>query len=141
MTDTATTRRRLPADPDVLCCVRDLVADRARQAGFDDSEADRLANAVNEAVCNVIRHGYEGKPGGTFELAITVLADDFVVEIADEGRQIDPARLRPCPNKDPRCPGGLGLAWMHEIMDNVTFAKRCGGGMLTRMVRHRPGEP
>jgi anti-sigma regulatory factor (Ser/Thr protein kinase) len=129
---------RLRADVEVLCHARALVSDQAREAGFDAKVADDLANAANEAIANVIRHGYECRPGHWFELKIRTTADRFVIEILDEGKQVDPEAIRPPEGKDPLCPGGLGLAWIRQIMDNVEFQKRPERGMITRMSKRLP---
>jgi anti-sigma regulatory factor (Ser/Thr protein kinase) len=129
---------RFPAAPTALQRIRARVARAARDAGFDEREAGRIATAANEAAANVIRHGYGGAPGHAMDLHLALTPTEFVIEILDEGRQTDPAALRPPADGDPRSPGGLGLAWMFEIMDTVDFQRRPTGGMRTHMARRRP---
>jgi len=123
----------MPADPEELERVRQIVSQAARGAGFDRKTARELATAANEAMANVIRHGYAGEPGHWVNLTVAATGKEFVIEFRDEGKQVDPAALRPDPDKDPMQPGGLGLAWMNRIMDKVEFRRRPGGGMITRM--------
>ena len=132
---------RLPADVEVLCRVRGLVAEKAREVGFDAEEADRMANATNEAVTNVIRHGYDSSPDGRIWLTLNEPSDDSCIEfiIEDRARQVDLDTIRSRDLKDIR-PGGLGVHLIEEIMDAVNYEHRDGGGMRVTMRKRIPGE-
>ena len=49
---------KLTSDPMYLCGARELVGCIARRIGFDDMECSKISLAVDEALCNIIRHGY-----------------------------------------------------------------------------------
>jgi len=127
------------SQPRLLTCVRGLVTHLALRLGFDDGLAGRISLALDEALCNVINHGYERRPDG--RIRITIRTEDgppaalhFVID--DEGKSIDPALIRPRDLDDIR-PGGLGVHIIREIMDDVRYEQRPGGGMRLTMSKRQ----
>ena len=53
---------RLISDPIYLSGARELVSSVARRLGFDDLQCSKIALAGDEALCNIIRHGYDRAP-------------------------------------------------------------------------------
>ncbi len=138
-----TIRLELLSRPDLLAPVRAMIVSLAERFGFDDIESGHLALAVDEALANVIRHGYESRPDGRIWLTIRLLDDPaptFRIEIEDEGRQIDPSQINPRDLDEIR-PGGLGVHIMREVTDACDFETRSPRGMrlvLEKMPRRRP---
>jgi len=137
-----TIRLELQSRPELLAPVRAMVVSLAERFGFDDIEVGHLALAVDEALANVIRHGYESRPDGRIWIAIRLIespAPTFRIEIEDEGRQVDPEQITPRDLDDVR-PGGLGVHIMREVTDACDFEARTPRGMrlvLEKMPRHR----
>jgi hypothetical protein len=52
-------RVQLVSDPIYLSGARELVGSVAKRLGFDDLQCSKIALAVDEALCNIIRHGYD----------------------------------------------------------------------------------
>lgn len=52
------------SQPRYLSGARDLVSAVARRFGFDESACGQIALAVDEALCNIIRHGYDRRTDG-----------------------------------------------------------------------------
>ena len=82
-----------------------------------------------EAVTNVIKHAYHGKPGNFIEIKITV--DDYSVafEIMDNGDQADlpPPKneLSHDTNDITSLPeSGMGLFLIHQIMDEILLSHK-----------------
>lgn len=138
-------RIELVSDPIYLSGARELVGSVARRLGFDDLQCSKIALAVDEALCNIIRHGYDraadrpiwisvwpadigpnGKPAG------------LRLEIEDEAKQVEPEDLKSRDLDDIR-PGGLGVHIIREVMDEVAYSKRDGAGMRLSMIKHAPG--
>ena len=135
---------RLVSDPIYLSGARELVSSVSRRLGFDDLQCSKIALAVDEALCNIIRHGYDraadkpiwirlwpdtldeaGKPRG------------LRLQIDDEARQVEPEQLKSRDLDDIR-PGGLGVHIIREVMDEVVYSKRDTKGMRLTMTKHAP---
>ena len=50
---------QMVSDPTYLSGARELVGSVARRLGFSEEGAGQIALALDEALCNIIRHGYE----------------------------------------------------------------------------------
>jgi anti-sigma regulatory factor (Ser/Thr protein kinase) len=131
---------RLLSEPRYLCAVRATVETLARQLGLGDEQAGRVVMAVDEAITNVIRHGYRGEPGRPIWLRVKPLNDDgrrgLQIVIEDDCEQVDPSGIQGRPLDEVR-PGGLGVHIIREAMDEVRFDRRPGGrGMRVTMRKY-----
>lgn len=138
---TSTVRVEILSRPELLAPVRAMVISLSERFGFDEIESGHLALAVDEALANVIRHGYEGDADGRIWIAIGVVEADtprMRIEIEDEGRQVDPETIASRDLEEIR-PGGLGVHIMREITDSCTFEPRQHGGM--RLVLEKRLDP
>ncbi|MFB3429338.1 MAG: ATP-binding protein [Phycisphaerales bacterium] len=157
------------SQPRYLSGVRSLVSAVAQRLGFDESACGQIALAVDEALCNVIRHGYQRSPAGTIWVKIWPVDDEagehcegaaldapldqhrpraggIRIVIEDLAQQVDPEAIRSRDLEEVR-PGGLGVHIMKEIMDEVRFEHRApdetgerGRGMRLTMVKRRSSE-
>ncbi len=128
---------KVPSVTGSLPIVRGVVEKVVGACGVADEEAGAIGLAVDEALANVIKHGYGGEPGQPIEVCIRIVdegARSLVVTIRDFGRQIDPAGIRGRRLEDVR-PGGLGVHIMRTVMDQVDYSCPDGGGMAVRMVK------
>lgn len=133
-------RVQLRSDPRYLAGVREMVLAVCRRLGFSRASASQISLAVDEALANVICHGYgrrcEGKiwidlwpqRGPEGEPGVRIV-------IEDEGRQVDEECIRGRELSDVR-PGGLGVHIIREIMDEVRYEKREPRGMRLTLVKH-----
>lgn len=132
----------LLSQPRYLGGARDLIAAVAKRFGFDDSECGRIALAVDEALCNIIRHGYERRADGRIWISVWPLNEGpgdpggIRVVIDDEARQVDPEKIRGRELEDVR-PGGLGVFIIREVMDRVDFEKRTDQDRGMRLVMEK----
>ncbi len=136
-------RLELLSRPELLAPVRAMLVSLAERFGFDEVETGHLALAVDEALANVIRHGYESRPDGRIWVAIRTIEEPsprLRVEIEDEGHQVDPSTIA-SRDLDEIRPGGLGVHIMREVTDACDFEPRRHKGMrlvLEKVPRHRP---
>lgn len=144
MTDRPHIRVELLSNPIYLSGARELVGSVSRRLGFDDLQCSKIALAVDEALCNIIRHGYNRAPDKPIWISIWPDERDasgrplgIRLVIEDEARQVDPCKLKGRDLDDIR-PGGLGVHIIREVMDEVVFGKRKGKGMRLSMVKHAP---
>ena len=124
-------RLELVSQPELLAPVRAMLTSLSERLGFDEVETGHLALAVDEALANVIRHGYDNATDGRIWISARVVDEPtrrLQIEIEDQGRQIDPAMIRPRDLDDVR-PGGLGVHLMREVTDSCEFERRTPAGM------------
>ena len=136
-----TVQIRLLSQPRLLAGVRSLVTTLAERVGFGRVGSGHVALAVDEALTNIIRHGYDQRTDEVIDLRVWVLAGEqpgIRIEIEDEADHVDPADFQGRDLEDVR-PGGLGVHLMREVMHVCEFEKRAGRGM--RVVLEKRLEP
>ena len=131
-------RVEVRSDPAELPRVREVVLQAASAVGFAEEPAACLVLAVDEAIVNVIKHGYQGRHDQPVEVSLDGIEEGgcrgirFVIR--DFGRQVPPESIYGRDLDDVR-PGGLGAHIIHSVMDRVTYAPAQGGGMRLEMVK------
>ncbi|MFG0258076.1 MAG: ATP-binding protein [Phycisphaerales bacterium JB043] len=127
---------RLLSDPRYLCGIRELISGVARRLGFKELESNHIALAVDEALANVIRHGYDSSTCCPIWVRVWELESGGIrIVLEDEARQVDPSCIKSRDLEDVR-PGGLGVHIIHEIMDEVRYEARGDVGMRLTMEKH-----
>ncbi len=126
---------KVPSRPNRLRIVRQMVREASGLAGFDDNDIRDIVLVVDEALQNVIRHGYGGAGDGEIQVTIGTLDDSLVIDVRDWAPTVDPSTVKPRDLDDVR-PGGLGTHIIREIMDEAEFlTPPKDGGNLLRMVK------
>jgi anti-sigma regulatory factor (Ser/Thr protein kinase) len=135
---------RLVSDPIYLSGARELVSSVARRLGFDDLQCSKIALAVDEALCNIIRHGYDRAPDKPIWIRLWPASAGpdgkprgIRLQLDDEAKQVEPEQLKSRDLDDVR-PGGLGVHIIQEVMDEVVYEKRQTTGMRLTMTKHAP---
>jgi anti-sigma regulatory factor (Ser/Thr protein kinase) len=127
------------------------LAELARLAEFVDAfcgplhatEKDSMAFhlSLEEAVTNVINHGYKDGQPHTFTVGLSVSTDDRVTAtITDDAVAYDPLARPPVDTSAPieeREIGGLGVHLVKKLMDTCHYERRDGKNILTleRVIR------
>lgn len=134
-------RVELLSNPIYLCGARELVGSVAKRLGFDDLDCSKIALAVDEALCNIIRHGYARRTDRPIWISIWPVEAQgeakpcgIRIVIEDEARQVDPDDVRGRDLADIR-PGGLGVHIIREVMDEVAYERRDGAGMRLTLIK------
>lgn len=113
----------IPAELGRLAEVRHFVQSAAVQFGAGQAATSELVQAVDEAVTNIVVHGYRGGPG-TIEITIERPGDHVVVCLHDHAPPFDPTTV-PTPDLNApwhsRRPGGLGVYLMRQFTDAITY--------------------
>jgi len=130
----------LQSNPELLSVVRHAVGQLAETLGLSTVECRAVVLAVDEALTNVMRHGYNGETGRPIQLVfrrIEVRRDGkqgkaLEIVLEDRGKKINQAKLCGRSLEDVR-PGGLGLHFINECMDTVEFRRRIGKNQLRLM--------
>ncbi len=121
-----------------LSAIADFVEEAAHNSGMKDDQIYDVQMAVDEACTNVIEHAYRGRPDGTIDILCERRGNEFIVVIQDFGERFDPKRVAKPNTRDPlsrRGIGGLGLFFMHKLMDRVKFDFSAGQGNRLTMVK------
>lgn len=100
--------------------------------------------AIDEAVANVLEHGYHNRPGW---LGLTVRQDqaDLIIQLVDEAPPFDPTQV-PLPDLSIpvplRAPGGMGLHLIRQALDEINYeASPTGRNRLVMTWRDVFGQP
>ena len=107
---------------------------------MDEDFIYELVLAVEEAVTNIILHGYEGEKG---VITILIQPNDGAVEIVllDDAPPFDPTGV-PAPQLDlpldERPLGGLGVFIMRKNSDELTYQRTPTGLNELRLVKAYP---
>lgn len=133
-------RVEMLSQPRFLSGARDLVSAVSKRCGFDDAACGQMALAVDEALCNVIRHGYDRRPDGKIWISLWPIEESgkeptgIKIVIEDEARQVEPEKIKSRDLDDIR-PGGLGVHIIQQIMSRSYFEKREKVGMRLVMLK------
>lgn len=138
-------RMELLSSPIYTSGARDFVQAVTRRLGFAELDCNQIALAVDEALCNIMRHGYENKPDQPIWLAVWPVEEagapsGIQIVIEDLARQIEPDKIKGRELHDVK-PGGLGVHVIKEVMDKVIYEKRPEGGMRLTMIKHQKPAP
>jgi anti-sigma regulatory factor (Ser/Thr protein kinase) len=130
---------RVPSDVDRLAEVRAFVREAVLDFGGSARVAEDLVQAVDEATCNVMLHGYGGAPG---EVEIEAVVRDGRIEItlADRAPVFDPTAAPDVDTSKPpvsRRRGGMGVGvhLLRTMTDAVRHHVRPDGGNELTLVR------
>jgi serine/threonine-protein kinase RsbW len=143
MTAAAPPTIRIGAGVDALAGVRAFVRDQLATVGADRETVDDLVQAVDELVCNVIEHGYAGRPG-EIEVAFVRSPEAVAFRIRDDAPPFDPTAVPEPPLHLPlseRKLGGMGVHLARSLTDG--FDHRIlpsGGNEVTVRKRRRTAQ-
>lgn len=118
-----TVRLTIPAKPEYITLSRLALSGLARVRPFADETLADLKLALTEACSNSVRHAYADSDGHV-EISFALLDDRLVVEVADDGTGFEPADPAAEAERDDLTEGGLGIAIIRSIADEVEI----GGG-------------
>lgn len=130
----------LPTRIDYLEPLQDYVRGLCQIHGCERKDASLVALAVEEAVSNVIQHGYASDEEGVFEVSFDVGAAGLTIEIREKGLPFDPKKLASYGERefreasDETC--GMGIRLMKGAMDRVEFLNLGKKGKLVRMSKY-----
>jgi len=131
-------RITISSDPTQICVARKAAETFAERQRFDGEAVSQIGLALNEALANVIRHGYGGDTKQTIDVTMEVIEEQrrcgIKIVVRDTGRQVDPQRIKGRDLDDVR-PGGLGVHIIKTVMDTVEYRCLPEGGMELTMIK------
>lgn len=133
--ESRTVRLTIPAKPEYITLSRLALTGLARVRPLSDDTLADLKLALTEACSNSVRHAY-GDAGGHVEISFELRKDRLVVEVADEGAGFDATGAAPLRDGEELAEGGLGIAIIRSIADEVEIGGRADGrGSRLRFVK------
>ena len=105
---------------DKLKPLREAVRQLAAAQGCSSENLDCLIMAINEACMNVMQHAYNGDENGEIVLEFYRDDDELIVRVRDFADKVDRDAIKSRDLDDVR-PGGLGVHFIHKVMDVVEY--------------------
>ena len=134
MPDEHWVRLTIPAKAEYITLGRLALTAIARVRPLSDETLSDLKLALTEACTNSVRHAYEEGRTGVVEIVYQLEPDRLVVEIADDGAGFKPEEVELGGNGD-LSEGGLGIAIIRAVADEVEIGERESGGSRLRFVK------
>ena len=106
--------------PEKLRLVRELVKNTTSSIGCNPELCEKLVIAVNEACMNVIQHADHGEYSGEIILEILNNEGQLLFRLEDNASPMDLESAKPRDLNEIR-PGGLGIHFIREIMDDYVM--------------------
>jgi len=131
-------RLTIPAKPEYITLGRLALTGLARlNAGAEESLGD-LKLALTEACTNSVRHAYEDGVGQV-EIVYELRGDSISVEVADAGSGFTPPETPIAQaSEEELAEGGLGIAIIRALTDELTLQSGDRGGSRLRFVKRFP---
>jgi serine/threonine-protein kinase RsbW len=124
----------IPAKAEYITLVRLALTGLWRLRSFSEESLADLKLAVTEACSNSVRHAYGGREG-IVQIDYELHADRLVIEVSDDGEGFDRERWERG-QRGELTEGGLGLAIIRSLTDELELADRNGGqGFRLRFVK------
>ena len=130
--DGAAVRLTIPAKAEYITLCRLALTGLGHARSLPEETLADLKLALTEACSNSVRHAYPGDPGKV-EIVYELFADRVVIEVADDGAgfEEDEPRARDGGLSE----GGLGIAIIRSVADEVEIAAPANGGSRLRFVK------
>ena len=130
-----TVRLTIPAKPEYITLSRLALAGLSRVRRFGDDTLADLKLALTEACSNSVRHAYDGGDGHV-DISFELRDDRLIVEVADDGSGFEPSELDGRDGNGELTEGGLGIAIIRSIADEVEIGDGPDGrGSRLRFVK------
>lgn len=129
-----TVRLSIPAKPEYITLSRLALTGLSRVRPLSDDTLADLKLALTEACSNSVRHAYSDGEGHV-QISFELLDDRIVVEVADDGSGFEPNGAGGEPDDGELTEGGLGIAIIRSIADELEIGGRESGGSRLRFVK------
>ena len=135
----------IKADLDNLGHVRDFIEANLQTSALNPDSAGELLLAIDEAVSNIIMHGFKSASDGQIELEVSHRPDALLVHIRDNAPLFDPTHgadphLEVSP-LEREAPGGFGVYLLNTLVDKIAYRITDGGrNELTMLKKSGPSQ-
>jgi serine/threonine-protein kinase RsbW len=126
-------RLTIPARPEYITLGRLALTAIAGVRPVSDEALHDLKLALTEACTNSVKHAYDDEGRGSVDIVYELEPDRLAVEVGDAGTGFDPQDTEAGDGELEE--GGLGIAIIRAVTDEVEIAEREGGGSRLRFVK------
>jgi serine/threonine-protein kinase RsbW len=130
-------RLTIPAKAEYITLGRLALTAIARVRPLSEETLSDLKLALTEACTNSVRHAYDGGMG-VVQIVYHLEPDRLVVEVTDDGAGFSVDDVDTAGNGD-LSEGGLGIAIIRALADEVEIGRGDAGGSRLRFVKFLPG--
>jgi serine/threonine-protein kinase RsbW len=128
---------KIPSRTDNLEIIREFVVGIAKKFGFRDESISEIELAVDEACANVIKHAYHNDKNKKIDITVETNGQKLTITISDQGLGFDPEKLESSEQRlQKHARGGLGIALIKKVMDEVIFDIHPGNRNQVKMVKY-----
>jgi serine/threonine-protein kinase RsbW len=124
----------IPARPEYITLGRLALTGIAGLRPLSDETLHDLKLALTEACTNSVRHAYQDGGEGKVEIRYELEPDRLVVEVGDNGPGFELGASFENGESE-LAEGGLGIAIIRAVADEVEIGERRGGGSRLRFVK------
>jgi serine/threonine-protein kinase RsbW len=136
--ESRTVRLTIPAKPEYITLSRLALSGLSRVRPLEDETLADLKLALTEACSNSVRHAYD-EDGGHVSISFELRDDRLIVEVEDDGTGFSPEAVGKNGDDAELSEGGLGIAIIRSIADEVEIGGGTGGrGSRLRFVKLLP---
>jgi serine/threonine-protein kinase RsbW len=132
--DERSVRLTIPARAEYITLGRLALTAIARVRPLSEETLSDLKLALTEACTNSVRHAYHEGRAGVVDIVYHLERDRLVVEVTDDGRGFRVTEVESAGNGDVS-EGGLGIAIIRAVTDEVEIGERDSGGSRLRFVK------
>jgi serine/threonine-protein kinase RsbW len=132
--DDRAVRLTIPAKAEYIALGRLALTAIARVRPLSEETLSDLKLALTEACTNSVRHAYREGRQGSVDILYLLEPDRLVVEVGDDGRGFELEEVETDGNGD-LSEGGLGIAIIRAVADEVEIGDRESGGSRLRFVK------
>ena len=115
----------IAASTENLTVMRKTLQQFCNKCDIDKTVTDKIVIGVNEACMNIIKHAYKGLDGEII-LAVKLMDNKLRFQLTDFAEPIDVRKIKSRKLEEIR-PGGLGVHFIHELMDEVEYIPSVDG--------------
>jgi serine/threonine-protein kinase RsbW len=101
--------------------------------GFDETNIRKTELASEEALVNIIKHGYKQRTG-IVEIELRTFDSHIEILLRDQGPAFNPLEreisFNPLASLEERSLGGLGILYIRQNMDEVRYSREKNSNVL-----------
>ncbi len=119
---------RVANDLKELAVIADQVDEFCGGRDIPSTVAYQVNLSLDELLTNTISYGYADGARHEIRIDLSIEGDRLIIRIEDDARQFDltdsdPNKADTDSGLDERIPGGLGIFFVHQMMDTVSYRR------------------
>ena len=116
-------KKAFPATLSNLKYIRSIIKDFLKIHKVDLNIIKNIQLATDEAVTNIIKHGYKGEnKNNIIKINLEFKDERIIINLYDNGSSVKEEQIKPRELVNIK-PGGLGTHFINNIMDEVKWEK------------------